>query len=135
MSLLPTEPGISAAPDANHLPATELPPEALAMMADFFKALSETSRLQIAFCLQAGEKNVSQIIEITCLGQANVSKHLKNLTQAGVVSRSQRGNSVYYQIANPLVFPMCDLVRDFLLSQVSQQNQQLERLRTLQQSE
>ncbi|WP_232214579.1 ArsR/SmtB family transcription factor [Rubidibacter lacunae] len=105
------------------------------MMADFFKALSETSRLQIAFCLQAGEKNVSQIIEITCLGQANVSKHLKNLTQAGVVSRSQRGNSVYYQIANPLVFPMCDLVRDFLLSQVSQQNQQLERLRTLQQSE
>ncbi|MFG6096093.1 ArsR family transcriptional regulator [Leptothoe sp. ISB3NOV94-8A] len=29
----------------------------------------------------------TEIIEITRLGQANVSKHLKMLTQAGVVSR------------------------------------------------
>ena len=62
-----------------------LPPAALAMIADFFKVLSEMSRLQIICALKNGEKNVSQIIEITALGQANVSKHLKVLTQAGIV--------------------------------------------------
>lgn len=113
--------------------STPLPPEAIAMMAEFFKVLSEHSRLQIVFCLRSGERNVTEIIAATGLGQANVSKHLKLLLQAGVVARSQRGNSVYYQISNPLVFPMCDLVRDFLLTQVTRQNQHLEQLRTLQQ--
>ena len=87
-----------------------LSPAALAMVADFFKVLSEMSRLQIICALKDEEKNVSEIIEITKLGQANVSKHLKVLTQAGIVTRTQEGVNVFYAIANPLVFSLCDLV-------------------------
>ncbi len=113
---------------------SKLTPEALSLMADFFKVLSEVSRLQIVCSLKTGAKNVTEIIEETGLGQANVSKHLKMLTQAGVVAREQRGVCVYYRIANPFLFELCDLVCDVLTIQVEQHSQQLQQLSQLRQS-
>ena len=103
----------------------QMPPAALDLVADFFKVLSETSRLNIVCCLRTGAKNVTEIIEKTGLGQANVSKHLKILAQAGVVARNQKGINVYYQIANPFVFELCDLVCNSLSIQIQQQHEQL----------
>ncbi|WP_107667826.1 metalloregulator ArsR/SmtB family transcription factor [Cyanothece sp. BG0011] len=111
---------------------SNLSPAVLAMIADFFKVLSEMSRLQIICALKNGEKNVSQIIEMTGLGQANVSKHLKVLTQAGIVNRNQEGVNVFYAIANPLVFPLCDIVCNSIATQLQQQNKQLESLKSFQ---
>lgn len=111
---------------------SKLSPEALVYVADFFKVLSEVSRLQIVCCLKSGSKNVTQIMEETGLGQANVSKHLKLLAQAGIVSRTQVGVSVYYEIANPFLFELCDLVCHSLLSQIQKQNQQIKQLKILQ---
>ncbi len=106
----------------------EMPPAALDLVADFFKVLSETSRLNIVCCLRTGSKNVTEIIEKTGLGQANVSKHLKILAQAGVVARTQKGINVYYQIANPFVFELCDLVCNSLSIQIQQQHEQLAKI-------
>lgn len=110
-----------------------LSPTALGLMADFFKVLSETSRLQIVCSLKAGSKNVSEIISETSLGQANVSKHLKILSQAGVVSRRQAGVCVYYQIANPFIFELCELVCDSLSIQIEAQSRQFEQLGAMRQ--
>ncbi|GAB4539305.1 MAG: hypothetical protein Tsb0014_29620 [Pleurocapsa sp.] len=111
----------------------QLSPAALGLMANFFKVLSEVSRLQIVCSLKAGAKNVSEIVEETGLGQANVSKHLNMLTKAGIVAREQRGICVYYQIANPFLFELCDLVCQALSAQFQEQNQQLAMLKTLRQ--
>ena len=110
---------------------SKLTPEALGLMADFFKVLSEVSRLQIVCSLKLGAKNVTEIIEETGLGQANVSKHLKMLTQAKVVSREQRGVCAYYSIANPFLFELCDLVCDSLIMQADQHRQQVQQLSQL----
>lgn len=112
---------------------TKLSPAALGLMADFFKVLSEVSRLQIVCSLKTGAKNVSEIVEDTGLGQANVSKHLNVLTKANVVAREQQGIYTYYQIANPSLFELCDLVCDVLATQFEQQSQQLEMLKSLRQ--
>jgi DNA-binding transcriptional ArsR family regulator len=106
----------------------KLSPETLQLVADFFKVLSESSRLQIVCSLKTGRKNVSEIIEVTGLGQANVSKHLKILAQAGIVTRQQQGVCVYYQISNSFVFELCELVCDSLSIQIQQQSQQLANL-------
>ncbi|PPS42820.1 helix-turn-helix transcriptional regulator [Chroococcidiopsis sp. TS-821] len=108
-----------------------LSPAALGLVAEFFKVLSEVSRLQIVCSLKSGAKNVSEIIEATGLGQANVSKHLRILTQAGIVSREQQGVCVYYEIANPILFDLCEMVCDALSTQISQQSEQLEQLSLL----
>ncbi|MEN9203429.1 MAG: metalloregulator ArsR/SmtB family transcription factor [Thermostichus sp. DG02_2_bins_29] len=113
---------------------SKLTPEALSLVADFFKVLSEVSRLQIICSLKTSAKNVTEIIKDTGLGQANVSKHLKMLTQAGVVTREQCGVCVYYRIANPFLFELCDLVCDMLTAQVEHQSQQLQQLSQLRQS-
>jgi DNA-binding transcriptional ArsR family regulator len=127
---------VSAVPKLSQLDdcaIAQLSPAALGLMASFFKVLSEASRLQIVCVLKTGSKNVTEIIESTGLGQANVSKHLKMLTQAGIVSRQPQGVSVYYQIANPFVFDLCELVCDALSIQFDQQSQHLEQLGVIRQ--
>lgn len=89
---------------------SQVSPEALTPIANYFKVLSEVSRLQILCCLESGTKNVTDIIETTGLGQANVSKHLKLLTQAGIVTRHPQGVSVFYEIADPTIFDLCKTV-------------------------
>ena len=105
---------------------SKLSPAAMGMVAEFFKVLSESSRLQILCALKTGTKNVTEIIELTGLGQANVSKHLKILAQSGIVSRQPKGISVYYKIANPFIFELCELVCNSLAIQIEQQAQPLQ---------
>lgn len=110
-----------------------LAPSALAQVADYFKVLSEPSRLQVLCCLQSGSKNVTEIMAATGLGQANVSKHLKILAQAGIVSRTPQGVSVYYEISEPLIFELCELVSNRLALRLEEQSQQLKQLEGLRQ--
>jgi DNA-binding transcriptional ArsR family regulator len=83
---------------------------ALEYVAKYFKALAEPMRLKVLNALQDGEKNVSQLTDISGGSQANVSKHLSLLTQYDLVKRESRGTNVYYQIADPSVYKLCELV-------------------------
>ncbi len=96
----------------------ELSLVALGQIAEYFKVLSEVSRLQVLCALKTGEKNVTEIMAATGLGQANVSKHLKILTQAGLVVRQPKGVNVYYQVADPKLFELCEIVCDMLKQQL-----------------
>lgn len=87
-----------------------IPITVLTQVADYFKVLSELSRLQVLCTLKDGTKNVTEIMTETGLGQANISKHLKILTQAGIVQRQPQGVSVYYEISDPIIFDLCELV-------------------------
>jgi len=109
-------------------------PSALTQVADYFKVLSELSRLQVLCSLKSGSKNVTEIMEETELGQANVSKHLKILAQSGIVSRTPQGVSVYYEIVEPFIFDICELVSDRLSIRLQEQSQQLKQLEGLRQS-
>ena len=110
-------------------------PSALTQVADYFKVLSELSRLQVLCSLKSGSKNVTEIMEDKGLGQANVSKHLKILAQSGIVSRTPQGVSVYYEIVEPFIFDLCELVSDRLAVRLQEQSQQLKQLEGLRQSE
>ncbi len=83
---------------------------ALTHVATYFRALSEPTRLRILNTLRDGEKNVSQITELTGCGQANVSKHLQQLTAAGFISRRKEGTFAYYALADNDVFALCDVM-------------------------
>lgn len=86
----------------------------LERVANLFRAFSEASRLAIVQELKAGERSVSDIVDALPTSQANVSKQLKMLHDAGVVSRRKEGTQVLYQIADPMVFELCRLVCDKL---------------------
>ena len=82
----------------------------LRAVADLFAVLSEPTRLRILQMLEAGPASVGEIMEATGIKQANASKHLGILHQAGVLAREKDGNSVRYSIRLPLVFDLCALV-------------------------
>ena len=70
-----------------------LTPEMLALVAERLRALAEPARLQILNELRSGEHTVTELVEATGLGQANVSKHLRLLLAAGFVGRRKDGLS------------------------------------------
>lgn len=85
-------------------------PGLLALIAERFKALAEPARLQILNALRRGEMTVSELVEDTALGQANVSKHLQLLHSLRFVNRRKDGLYVYYALADKSVFQLCDIV-------------------------
>ena len=89
---------------------TPLTPELLVVIAERFKALGEPARLQMLNCLRGGEMTVSELVEATTLGQANVSKHLQLLHGLGFVNRRKDGLFVYYALADRTVFRLCDMM-------------------------
>jgi len=87
-----------------------LTPELLELVAERFKALGEPARLGILNELRDRELSVSEIVERTGLGQANVSKHLQLLHSLGFVERRKAGLHVFYSLAGHDVFQLCDLM-------------------------
>ena len=87
-----------------------LTPDVLTLIAERFKALAEPARLQLLNCLRAGEMTVTELVEETGFGQANVSKHLQLLHTLGFVSRRKDGLFVNYALADKSVFRLCDMM-------------------------
>ena len=88
----------------------DLTPDVLVLIAERFKALAEPARLHILNCLRGGELTVTELVEETELGQANVSKHLQLLHALGFVKRRKEGLYVYYALADKSVFQLCDVM-------------------------
>ncbi|MFZ6773396.1 ArsR/SmtB family transcription factor [Undibacterium sp. SXout7W] len=84
--------------------------QALIQVAHYFSALAEPTRLRILNCLRNKEYNVGDLAEQCACSQANVSRHLSTLAKQGMVIREGRGISVYYRIADPAIYALCDLV-------------------------
>jgi DNA-binding transcriptional ArsR family regulator len=82
----------------------------LERVAAMFRAFAEATRLAIFQELKGGELSVSEIVDRLTTSQANVSKQLKLLHDAGLVVRRKQGTQVLYQIADPMVFDLCRLV-------------------------
>ncbi|QTD44156.1 ArsR/SmtB family transcription factor [Ottowia testudinis] len=88
----------------------KLPPEALEHVANYFRTLSEPTRLRVLNVLGTSELSVGEIAQLVDSSVANVSRHLAQMAQHGLVARESRGNSVYYRVADPTVNELCDLV-------------------------
>lgn len=95
--------------------------EALELVANRFKILSEPLRLRILQSLQNGEKSVTELTDLIETSQPNVSKHLKILQTSGLVKRRQKGNTVFYAIADESIFTLCEVVCNSLEARLKNQ--------------
>ena len=90
--------------------AKPLSDEALSLIATRFRALSEPVRLRLLNTLMAGECTVGDLVKAAGTGQANVSKHLAVLREAGMVATRREGLSTLCSIADPMVMQLCELM-------------------------
>jgi DNA-binding transcriptional ArsR family regulator len=94
--------------------------ESLLQIARRFAVLSEPMRLRLLHVLMSGEQSVNLLAELTGGTQANISRHLQTLADAGMVSRRKEGLHVFYAVADPSIFKLCDLVCGSLEKQLVQ---------------
>ena len=87
-----------------------LAPETVSAVAERFKVLAEAARLSVLNELRSGPRNVSELMAVTGLSQANLSKHLQLLHMHGFVSRRREGLFVIYQLADRSVFELCNIM-------------------------
>lgn len=66
-------------------------------MIETFKALADPCRMRLTAVLLAGEFTVQELTRIMKMGQSRISRHLKILTEAGVLSVKHQGTWSYYR--------------------------------------
>lgn len=64
------------------------------------RAAAEETRLRILVLLAAGEFNVSDLTDILGQSQPRISRHLKLLTDAGLVERHREGAWAFFRLAD-----------------------------------
>ena len=96
-----------------------LPDPLLDLVAACFQALSDPTRLKVLRALKVGDRTVQELVAMFNCTQPNVSRHLSILLSAGLVRRKKQGARVYYRIANPRIFPLCDRVCSHVRSTIS----------------
>ncbi|MFM7199588.1 MAG: ArsR/SmtB family transcription factor [Myxococcota bacterium] len=94
------------------------------LIADKFRLLSDPQRLRLLNALRTREQSVGELVSVLQLSQPSVSKHLKLLHENGLLNRRQDGNQVYYQIAEPMIFDLCNLMCSHLEERMKRQAQQ-----------
>ena len=62
------------------------------------RAAAEATRVRILFILAHGEANVSELTQILGQSQPRVSRHLKLMADAGLISRHKEGNWVLFRL-------------------------------------
>jgi DNA-binding transcriptional ArsR family regulator/protein-L-isoaspartate O-methyltransferase len=67
------------------------------------KATADPSRLRLLSLLAAGEATVGELVDVLGQSQPRVSRHLKILAEAGLVSHFRDGQWVYYRLESGAV--------------------------------
>jgi ArsR family transcriptional regulator len=98
-----------------------MPEGALELVARRFAVLAEPMRLRLLQALFDGEKNVTMLVGLTGGTQANISRHLQTLAEAHLLKRRKEGLQVFYAIADPSIFQLCELVCGSLEKRLTEQ--------------
>ncbi len=106
--------------------AHPLPEPLVELVAQRFRVIGEPMRIRLLDRLRDGARSVGELVETCGCSQQNASKHLGVLHQAGIVSRRKDGNRVVYEIADPSVFALCEMVCGGLQQQVAELAQLLD---------
>jgi len=61
-----------------------------------FKALADETRFRLFILLLHHEFNVNEMVQALEMGQSRISRHLKILTESGVLTSRRNGSFVYY---------------------------------------
>lgn len=86
----------------------------LTALADFFAALSDSTRIRIVSALSISEMCVSDLSALLELNQTTVSHQLKNLRSIGVVDYRRQGKVVFYYIKSRVVLDVMTSASEFI---------------------
>lgn len=97
----------------------------LDLLHKFFKGFADKSRLAIFECLINSEKTVTEIVEWTGLSQSNVSNHLRQMRDSGLVEIRKEGKYIYYRVFDSRITYILMMAKDLVKGQTKEKNRVL----------
>lgn len=98
------------------------------LQAELCQTMSNATRLRIVHSLRVGPQCVGKLREALEVDQAQVSHHLAALRSRGIVTATRQGGEVIYQITNPKIETICDLMREVLAEQAAARTEMIQLL-------
>jgi len=95
------------------------------LQAELCRALGNPVRLELVHLLREGPQRVSDLAEAVNSNQGTVSRHLSVLRNSGIVLARHQGREIYYQLVDPRISDLCDLMRQVLNEQASRRTRML----------
>lgn len=83
--------------------------EGKAIVAKFFRALGDPSRLALLQYIAEGERNGTDCVRYLHLSQSRVSSHLACLVECGYITVRRSGRFAYYKVSDPRVLQLVQL--------------------------
>ena len=107
--------------NAEHRHTALLPvePAGRAVIAKFFRALGDPTRLRLLEFVLDEERSVSECVAHVGLAQSRVSTHLACLADCGFVVVRREGRHAYYRVADPRVAELVLLGRSLSADNVA----------------
>lgn len=76
----------------------------------FFKSLTDPTRLEIIKTLREGSKGVSELCNELTFEQSRVSHNLRKLKELGFVTVTKKGKQRIYEIDKKTILPLLKLI-------------------------
>lgn len=99
------------------------------MQAELCQTMSHATRIRLVHTLRDGPQNVGDLAKALGLPSAKISQHLAILKTTGIVVAHRQGAEVFYQLTNPKIERICDLMREVLTEQAEQQSELIQALK------
>ena len=87
------------------------------------KALGHPLRLEIVDLMSERELSAARLLEALGTSKANLSKHMTQLVQAGIVDHRRDGRQVYYRLIHRDIHEACLIIRDILVRRIRREEQ------------
>jgi len=91
------------------------------MQAQLCQSLSHAIRLRIIHTLKEDPKSVNELAKIVGNSQPTVSRHLSLLRSTGLLTAHRKGAEVFYEITNPQLVEICEMMRGILATREMKQ--------------
>ena len=89
-------------------------PTPIELLAKYFRAYADPTRLQILELVAVRERSVGELVSLTGEAQPKISNHLACLRWCGFVATRREHRRVFYSIADPRVVELLELARGLL---------------------
>ncbi|MFT4148331.1 MAG: metalloregulator ArsR/SmtB family transcription factor [Micrococcaceae bacterium] len=73
---------------------------------DIFTVIGDSTRRDILLLIKDEKQSVNTLVDRLGVTQPTVSKHLKTLREAGVVTKETKGRHRYYHLHSPSLLPL-----------------------------
>ena len=96
--------------------------ETLLLMADFYKALSDSTRMKIIDVLYEGEMCVRDISVLINMTKSATSHQLKYLKDMNLIKSRKQGKEVFYSLADRHIVEVFEISKEHILEAKNEKN-------------